>query len=85
MVSSDGLHQLVQFAFDHAVQLVKRQTHAVVRQAVLRKVVGADLLGALPRLHLAPACVPLRFFAFGALLIEQPATQNLEGLRLVLQ
>src|SRR5450756_1647915 len=41
----DGIH----FALHHEIELMERQSDAVIAHAVLRKVVGADLLAAVAR------------------------------------
>ena len=44
---------LKRFAFDHLRQLVEREIDAVIADAALRKIVGADALGAVARADLA--------------------------------
>ena len=46
IVLPERVQQRLHLAFDDAVERVERQVHAMVRQAVLREVVGADALGA---------------------------------------
>ena len=81
----ERLGELVQLALEHAVELVDGQLHAVVGDAALRIVVGADLLGALAAADLRP---PLRG-ELGLpplpLQLEEPRPQHAHRLRLVLQ
>jgi hypothetical protein len=49
------IDELVEVAVEHAGEIVARQADAMVGDAILRKVVGADLLAAVARLHLGAA------------------------------
>ena len=63
----DGVHP----AFHHQIQLVEGEADAVVGEAVLREVVGADLLTAVTGTHHA-----LALSADGRLLLDgQPTTE----------
>ena len=78
-----GLHHLVQITFHDQPELVERQVDAVVGQATLREVVGADAVAAIPA-----ADQPLAFGrflggAFAAFLVLQAGLQHLQGLGLV--
>src|SRR5260370_39577041 len=46
-----GLDQFVEVPFEHLGQAVSRESDPVVGDAGLREIVGADLLGAIPRTH----------------------------------
>src|SRR5262249_4264225 len=46
MPGDQGLQQLVQIAVDDAVELVQGETDAVIGHAILREIIGADLLRA---------------------------------------
>src|SRR5207249_6514519 len=60
------LNQFAEIALHHAVQIIKRQTDAMIGYAVLRKIISANFLFAAAGANLAP---PLRtiFFRFFAL------------------
>ncbi len=73
MVRDDRADQLVELSRDDAIQLVERDVDTVIREPILRKVVGPDFLGAVPRLHLAAAFVSDRVVLALPFLIEQPA------------
>ena len=47
IVRDQGLGNRVQIACQNLVQFVERQVDAVIRQAVLREIVGADSLAAI--------------------------------------
>src|SRR5690606_14443839 len=57
---------------------------AVVRESVLGKVVGADLLGAVAALHHSAPLVPLLLGLLLALDLEQTTAQDLHRFRAVL-
>src|SRR5205085_2201434 len=80
-----GLHDGVEVAVEHLVQVVRLVAGAVVGDAVLRKVVRADALGAVDGAHLAAAGIGRR--GVGGLLRrgEQPRPQDAQGRLLVLQ
>src|SRR5688572_2503000 len=80
----DRAHQLLEIAVDDAVQLVQREPDAVVGDAVLREVVGADLLRTFAGAHHAAAFVADLVLLLLELQVEQAATQHLERARLVL-
>src|SRR5262249_32649519 len=48
VLGGERLRELADVAVEHLVERVHGPVHAAVRDAVLREVVGADLLGALP-------------------------------------
>ena len=80
-----GLDHGVEVAVEHLVQVVRLEADAVVRDAVLREVVGADPLGAVDGADLAAAGVgglPLGLLLGGG---QQPGAQDAHGLLLVLQ
>src|SRR5690349_4833614 len=72
-------------AVHHARQVVRGEADAMIGEAALRKVVGADLRRAVARAHLQLAHAR----AFGLLLrhaqVEQPRAQHFHGFQLVLQ
>src|SRR5690606_5872957 len=74
-----GLDHRVEVAVEDLVQVVRLEADAVVRDAVLREVVGADLLGAVHGANLAAAGVG--GLAFRLLLRhgEQPGAQDTQG------
>ena len=85
MARAERGDQLVEIALDEPVELRQREPDAVVGHAVLREVVGADLLRALARRHHAAAGRGLGRVLSFALEIHQAASEDLERLRLVLQ
>ena len=56
MVGDQRVDDLVEIALHHPVELVERQVDAVVGHPPLRKIVGADALGAVARPDLQLAC-----------------------------
>jgi len=51
IVCDERVDEWVEIAFHHEVELVNRQADAVISDAVLFEVVGADLLGAIAGAH----------------------------------
>ena len=85
LAGGKGVDHLVQIAVHDLFQIVDGQADAVVGAAVLRKVVGADLLAAVAGAHL-----PLTLGVDGVLLLllllrKQAAAQDLQRLILVLE
>src|SRR5690606_18907759 len=70
------LEQLVHVAVQDRVELVEREPDAVIGQAVLREVVGADALGSIARAHHGPASGRLLGGALGLLLLEQARLED---------
>src|SRR5436190_16016367 len=70
------LRKLIEFAFEDPVEVVHGQLYAVVGDAVLRKVVGADLLGALAGADLRAARRRLLGGLPLALELVQPGAQH---------
>src|SRR5471030_1727302 len=52
---SQRIEDDIHLAFHHEIQLMQRQADAVIRDAVLREVVGADFFAAVARAHLGAA------------------------------
>ena len=80
-----SINDLVQIAIHDLIQIVDGQANAVIRAAVLREIVGADLFAPVTSAHL-----PLTVRIDGILLLflflrQQPAAENFEGLILVLE
>src|ERR1700730_4143637 len=71
-------------AVEHLVELMQRQVDAMVGDAGLGKVVGADALGAIAGTDHRAARRRDLGFLLGLGLLEQARAQNLEGPRLVL-
>src|SRR5580700_1898819 len=44
VMGRERVHDRPQLAFHHLIELVQRQTDAMIRHAILRKIVGADFL-----------------------------------------
>src|SRR5688572_27199956 len=84
MPGDDSAHEIVEVAVDDAIELVQREADAVVGDAVLREVVGADLLRAFAGADHAAALVADRVVLLLLLEVEQAALEHLEGARLVL-
>src|SRR5437870_13326143 len=77
--------ELVEVAVEHRLQLVRRDADAMVGHAVLREVVGPDLLGALPRSDLFPSGLGLLLVLTVLRLLQQSRTEVPHGLLLVLE
>src|SRR5579859_3748193 len=84
VVAHQGVDQRTELSFHDVRQLVESQADAVIRHAVLRKIVGADFFGAVAGSDLAAA---LRANG-GLLLLEflfvEASTQNAHSLRAIL-
>ena len=74
----------VQPAFHHHVQLMQRQADAVIGDAVLREVVGADLLAAVAGAHHAAALRAERRLLLLQFDFVQPGTQHALGFGAIL-
>src|SRR5256885_6535673 len=61
------INKLINISVEDAGQVVAAQTDAVIGHAILREVVGANLLAAIARLHLGAASLAQFFLAFGLL------------------
>src|ERR671922_1414093 len=75
LLGGERVGELVQLAVEDGVEPVNGQLHTVVRDPVLREVVGADLLGPLPRSDLRPARALLLGPLLGALVLVQPGAE----------
>src|SRR5262249_39446601 len=84
VVGDERVHDLVQVAVQHVLQAVQREADAVVRDARLLEVVGADLLGAIAGAHLAPAVARDRLLLLREGDLVEPGPQDLQGLLAVL-
>src|ERR1035437_2278270 len=51
VIGGQGLEDGVHLPFHHEIQLMQREADAVIRHAVLREVVGADLFAAIAGAH----------------------------------
>src|SRR5436190_592713 len=76
---------LLDVAFDDAIELVDRELDAVIADAVLRIVVRADLLAPLARSDHSAALGGDRGVLLLALDVEEAAAENLQCLRFVLE
>src|SRR3954447_18960386 len=85
LLGGQCLGELVQLAFQDAIEIVHGQLYAVVGDAVLRIVVGADLLRTLAGADLRPTCRRLLGRLLLALELVEPRPQHAQGLRLVLE
>src|SRR5262249_32237853 len=84
-VRAELFDELVEVAFDDAIELVERDADPVVGEAILREVVSANLLRALAGAdHGAALGTDCRLLLL-AFDIHQARAQNLERLRLILQ
>src|SRR5438876_6195682 len=80
----ERVDQRIERAVEHLVELMEREIDAMVGDARLRKVVGADALGAVARAdHRTPRLGDLRLL-LRTRIVQQPRAQNLERARLVL-
>ena len=79
-----GADQLARVAVHDVVELVERQIDAVIGDAALRKIIGADALGAVARADLELARLRLRTRLFLALVREQPRLQERQRARAIL-
>src|SRR3989441_1756164 len=77
--------QVVEFAVHHFIDVVGGEVNAVIGDAILREVVGAHLLRAITGPDLRPPFLRARSLLLGDHAVQQPRTQDLEGLDLVLQ
>src|SRR2546427_457192 len=73
------LQQLRQVAVDDGIELIKRQVDAVIGEAVLREIVGADTFAAVARADLALALVGADFVKLLLLALEEPAAEDAHG------
>ena len=80
----DGIEDLGHVAFEHVLQLVRREVDAVIGDAALREIVGADLLGALAGADLAAAVLRDRVLLLAHLHLVEARAQHLHGFRPVL-
>src|SRR6478735_6833340 len=78
------LDDRVEVALHHRRQVVEREPDAVVRDAVLREIVGADAFAAAAGADLAPALRGVLAPLLLLFLFQQARTQHRHGLRLVL-
>src|SRR5579875_373315 len=79
------VNKLIKIPVHDAGQIMPRQADTVIGDAILREVVGADLLAAISHLHLrAPAFTQL-FLAPGLLEIPEPRPEHSQGLLLVFE
>ena len=85
MLGDQGIDDLVEAApLQHQIEAVQREADAVIGDAPLRKIIGADALRAVAGADLAAAGLrPLRI-ELGAFEIVEPGAQHLHRLRLVL-
>src|SRR5664280_2829623 len=55
VVGDQGIEDGIHFALHHEIELMERQADAVIADAILREVIGADFLAAVARTHHALA------------------------------
>src|SRR5215213_927052 len=80
----ERLQQVAQVAVQHLRQRVRGEADAVVGDAALGEVVGADLGRAVAGAHLQPAVARALGLGLGDAQVEEARAQHLEGLVLVL-
>jgi hypothetical protein len=78
-----GVHHVAQVAFHHLQQLVEREVDAVIGEAALRKVVGADAVAAVAATDQALAGGGLLGGALRAVLFLQARGEHLQRFGLV--
>src|SRR5579863_7495699 len=84
IVRGQGLEDLVEFALHHKIQLVERESDAVIGQAVLAKVISADFFAAVAGTdHGATFGADRRLLLFQLHIIEAGA-ENAHGLGAIL-
>src|SRR6185295_3402862 len=76
VMSNERVEDRVHLAFHHEIELMERETDAVIAHAILREVVGADLLAAVARSHHALALGAEGRLLFFQLQLVQPGTQH---------
>ncbi len=81
----DGVDHVVDLAVEDSGQVVDGERHAVVGEAVLRKVIGADLVRAFARADLAAAGVGQLLLTLALLQVQQLRPQQVPGLDPVLE
>ena len=84
VVSGERFDDRVQLAVHHEIQLMQREPDAVIGDAILREVVGADLLAAVARAHHAAALGAQRGLLLLQLHLVEPRTQHALGLGAIL-
>ena len=85
LTGGEGVDDVVQIAVHDLVEIVYRQADPVVGAAVLREVIGAYLLAAIPCSHLTGAVSVDGVLLLLLLLGQQAAAQDLQSLVLVLE
>src|SRR5438105_3410767 len=81
----EGVDQVIEVAVEHLGQVVNGVMNAVIGNAVLGEVVGADLLRPVTRADLGATLPGARSFLLRQHPVEQPRAQHLQRLDLVLQ
>lgn len=76
--------QLVEIPLHDLVESVQGQVDAVVRDATLREIIGANPLAAIPAANQSPSLRGTGFVRFPLLVFEQPRAKHPHRLRLVL-
>src|SRR5271157_1319743 len=84
VVGGEGVENGIHLALHHEIQLMQRQADAVIRHAVLREVVGADLFAAIAGAHHAAPLRAQRRLLFLELQLVKPRAQHTLGLGAVL-
>src|ERR1039457_1359306 len=84
VVSDQRVEDSVHLALHHEIELVERQADAVIAHAILREVVGADLLTAVARPHHALALRAQHRLLLFQLQLVQAGTQHSLGLGAIL-
>src|SRR5688572_2589284 len=85
MMRRKRVDERVDAAVHHAIELVQRESDAVIGDAVLGEVVGSDLVRAVARFHHTASFVANGGILLLALDLEQPAAKDLERLRAILE
>ena len=83
LTGGEGVDDVVQIAVHDLVEIVYRQADPVVGAAILREVIGAYLLAAIPCSHLTGAVSVDGVLLLLLLLGQQAAAQDLQSLVLI--
>ena len=82
-MSGKRVNDRSELAFHHLIQLMERQSDAMVGDAVLRKIVRANFLGAIPGFDLAAALGSNCFVLLGLFHFVKTRAQHPHGLRTI--
>src|SRR5208283_169625 len=76
VIGGEGVEDGIHLTLHHEIQLMQREADAVIRDAVLREVVGADLFAAIAGAHHAAPLRAQRRLLFFELQLVEPRAQH---------